>query len=423
MVIGSGGREHALVKALVLSPSIESVYAVPGSAGISADPSGKARSVTLDWRDSASLHALVTKEKIDFVVVGPEVPLVDGLADRLRELKVPVVGPSGEAARLEGSKVYSKDFMFAAGVPTARAVTVTNVEETLRAASSFTPPYVLKADGLAAGKGVFICKTLAELEGAAASLFVDRSMGDAGASALLEQFQSGYEISYLVLTNGEQFEPLVLAQDHKRLLDNDEGPNTGGMGVVAPVTINDELRKDINTRIIEPTLAEMRKRGLLYRGILYVGLMITPDGPSVIEYNARFGDPETQVILPLLDGDWAKVFAELAAGRVPPLKWRAGASACVVLAAEGYPDSPIKGAILNGVVDGGESAYFLHAGTARKGDLWTTNGGRVLNAIGLGRDLKSALSAAYEIARGVQAKGLQMRSDIGQKLLTKSNEH
>ena len=423
MVIGSGGREHALVKALVLSSSIERVYAVPGSAGISSDSTGKAISLPVDWKDTIALNAIIQNEKVDFVVVGPEVPLVDGLADRLRELNVAVVGPSREAAQLEGSKIYSKEFMVAAGVPTARAVTVTNVEETLHASSSFQPPYVLKADGLAAGKGVFICKTLSELEGAARALFVGRTMGDAGRAALLEDYQSGYEISYLILTNGESFEPLVLAQDHKRLRDNDEGPNTGGMGVVAPVEIDAKLRKEINTRIIEPTLAEMRRRKLLYRGILYVGLMITPDGPSVIEYNARFGDPETQVILPMLDGDWASVFAAIAAGEVKPLKWRDGASACVVLAAEGYPDTPVKGAVLDGVKDAGADAYFLHAGTARENDRWVTAGGRVLNAIGLGKDLPSALNAAYGIARGVQAKGLQMRSDIGKKLVTKPSEH
>ncbi len=415
LVIGQGGREHALVRALALSPSIEAVIAVPGSSGISAE-SEKVRSIATDWRDFESLHRLILLEKIDFVVVGPEVPLVDGLSDRLRERGVSVFGPSREGARLEGSKVYSKEFIISAGVPTARSIVVRTVDETLRASSNFSPPYVLKADGLAAGKGVFICKTLKELEDAAQSLFVSRSLGDAGSSALLEEFSPGYEISYLVLTNGVNFEPLVLAQDHKRLRTGDEGPNTGGMGVVAPVEIDPDLRVRINSEIVEPTLREMQKRSMLYRGVLYIGLMITPRGPSVIEYNARFGDPETQVILPLLDGDWGDVFSDVAEGRLPHLKWKRGSAACVVLAAEGYPDSPVKGTAIVGLdrARAETGRYFLHAGTRRREDgQWITDGGRVLNSIGLGRDLREALELAYKQVQEVEWKGMQFRTDIG----------
>jgi phosphoribosylamine---glycine ligase len=419
LVIGQGGREHALVRALSLSPSVTAVFAISGSDGISNENPAKVKSVAIDWKNTEAVQQLVQREGISFVVVGPEIPLVDGMSDRLRELGIPVVGPSREAARLEGSKVYSKEFMIAAGVPTARSHTVASVAETREAAQHYQPPFVLKADGLAAGKGVFICKTEDELLEAARSLFEERVMGDAGSSALLEEFQPGYEISFLILTNGSQFEPLVLAQDHKRIGDGDTGPNTGGMGVVAPVEIDTNLRNTINTKIIEPTLKELQKRSLLYRGILYVGLMITPNGPSVIEYNARFGDPETQVILPLLDGDWGQVFAKVAAGQVEPLKWKKGAAACVVLAAEGYPDSPKKGVAIEKLATATSSAtsYFLHAGTKKKDGVWVTDGGRVLNSVGLGENLRAALNAAYVQAEQATWSGRQMRRDIGAKLL------
>jgi phosphoribosylamine--glycine ligase len=419
LVIGQGGREHALVRALSLSPSVTSVFALSGSDGIAAENYAKVKCVALDWKNTSAVHEFVQKEAISFVVIGPEIPLVDGLSNRLREFGVPVVGPSREAAQLEGSKVYSKEFMVAAGVPTARSHTVATVAETREAARHYQPPFVLKADGLAAGKGVFICKTERELLEAADSLFEKRVMGEAGSSALLEEFQPGYEISFLILTNGEKFEPLVLAQDHKRIGEGDTGPNTGGMGVVAPVEIDRELRETINTKIIEPTLKELQKRKLLYRGILYVGLMITPNGPSVIEYNARFGDPETQVILPLLDGDWGQVFAKLAEGQLEPLKWKKGAAACVVLAAEGYPETPKKGVAIPGLANAtsSETSYFLHAGTKKRDDVWMTDGGRVLNSVGLGDDLQGALSAAYAQAEQATWPGRQMRRDIGAKLL------
>ena len=424
LVIGQGGREHALVRALKLSPTVQAVFALPGSAGIAAednggaDASARVHCVAADWKNTDAVVSLIQREKIDFVVIGPEIPLVDGMSDRLRALGIPVVGPSQEAAQLEGSKIYSKEFMVAAGVPTARSKVVATVAETMEAAKFFAPPFVLKADGLAAGKGVYICKTADELRDAARGLFEDRVLGEAGHAALLEEFSPGYEISYLILTNGESFEPLVLAQDNKRLRDGDEGPNTGGMGVVAPVEIAAELRATINAQIIEPTLREMRRRGLLYRGILYVGLMITPTGPSVIEYNARFGDPETQVILPLLDGDWGSVFKQLAAGNLLTLDWKKGSAACVVLAAEGYPDQPVKGTVIHGLGTSADDRYFLHAGSGRQADgTWTTEGGRVLNSVGLGSDLRAALKAAYAQAATASWSGMQMRTDIGAKLL------
>lgn len=418
LVIGQGGREHAIVRALHWSDSISEVHALPGSDGIAQE----AKCHATDWRDLEAVTRVVRENDIDFVVIGPEDPLVAGLSDRLRAMDIAVVGPSREAAQLEGSKIYCKEFLLEAGVPTARSFTVSTVDETREAAKSFQPPYVLKADGLAAGKGVFICATLDELLAAADSIFVKHSLGDAGARALLEEFKPGYEISYIVLTDGEKFEALPFAQDHKRLSDGDRGPNTGGMGVVAPVAIDQDLRARIDREVLEPTMRLLKKRGFVYRGALFVGLMITPEGPSVLEFNTRFGDPETQAILPLLDGDWGLVFKELSHGRLTKLAWRDLATCCVVLAAAGYPDKPVKGSVIRGLdVDLGSSeAYVVHAGTRHEG-AWLTAGGRVLGVVGLGATMSEAREHAYQRARLIEWPGRQMRTDIGAKVIDQSN--
>ncbi|MBX3020883.1 MAG: phosphoribosylamine--glycine ligase [Bdellovibrionales bacterium] len=415
LVLGQGGREHALIRALKFSPSVTEVHAVPGSEGISQD----AICHKLDLSQPNEVEAFMKRYQFDCVVVGPENYLVQGLSDQLRALGVPVVGPSQIAAQLEGSKIFAKEFMVAAGVPTAAFQIVDDVEGTLKAAAQFTPPYVLKADGLAAGKGVYLCDTLAELKSAAEGLFEKRILGAAGARALLEQFQAGYEISYLILTNGERAQALPLAQDHKRLSDGDVGPNTGGMGVVAPLTIDAALRSEIETKIVQPTLRHLQGSGLLYRGVLYIGVMVTEQGPTVLEFNVRFGDPEAQVIMPLLDGDWGYVFKQLSGGELVPMKWKNLHMACVVQAAPGYPDAPVKGVEIEGDAGfQGPSSYFLHAGTSKnERGQWQTSGGRVINAIGMGSSLKEALSAAYKQAQKITWKGMQMRSDIGRKQL------
>ena len=411
LILGQGGREHALIRALKFSPSVSEIHAAPGSQGISQD----AICHSLDLNDAGAVEAFVAKYRFDCVIIGPEQYLVDGLADRLRALGVNVVGPDAAAARLEGSKVFAKEFMARAGVATAAYQVVTSVDETLTAAKSFTAPFVLKADGLAAGKGVFICANEDELRHAAAQLFERRVFGEAGMRAVLEQFQAGYEISYLILTDGTKWEALPLAQDHKRLADGDQGPNTGGMGVVAPVALEGELRRQIETQLIEPSVRQLAAEQLLYRGVLYVGVMVTADGPKALEYNVRFGDPEAQVILPLLDGDWARVFADLGQGRLQSLKWTRMRTACIVEAARGYPESPVKGDVIEG--DLGyqtNSSYFLHAGTAKgAAGQWIVNGGRVLNAVGMGSSLEEAVRAAYAQAGKVSWRGLQMRTDIG----------
>ncbi len=413
LVLGQGGREHAIVHALKFSSQVSEVHAIPGSEGIARE----AICHPLDFGDAAAVASFFGKYKFDCVVIGPENLLVEGVADQLRALGLNVVGPSAIAAQLEGSKVFSKQFMVTAGVPTAAYVLVEDVASTVKEAQNFQPPYVLKADGLAAGKGVFVCESLMDLKGAAEFLFEKNGLGAAGRRALLEEFQDGYELSYLVLTNGKEFQALPISQDHKRLNEGDKGPNTGGMGVIGPIMIPQELRQRIETEIVEPTLRHLSGGGLLYRGVLYIGLMITRQGPIVIEYNVRFGDPECQVIMPLLDGDWAETFVSLAKGEIAPLRWKPMHSACVVLAAPGYPEHVEKGVVIEGDLGyQSASSYFLHAGTAKNvTGQWTTAGGRVLNAVGSGFSLTEALAAAYQQAEHVTWKGIRMRRDIGQK--------
>jgi phosphoribosylamine--glycine ligase len=414
LVIGQGGREHAIVRALRQSiSSVEKIHALPGSDGMAEE----AHVHPVEWSDFTAVLSVVKREHIDLVVIGPEIPLEAGLSDFLRSHDVLVMGPSREASRLESSKIFSKEFMVSAGVPTARHFVVSSVAETMNAAPTFAPPYVLKADGLAAGKGVFICATINELQNAAADIFERKTLGAAGARALLEEFSPGYEISYLILTNGRDYASLPLAQDHKRLSDDDRGPNTGGMGVVAPIPLKDSLHEEILKTIVVPSVAELGRRKLLFNGVLFIGLMMTNKGPSVLEYNTRFGDPETQALLPLLDGEWGHVLKSLAEGRVETLKWKPLATACVVLAADGYPDAPIKGAPLTIPASNEQRRYLLHAGTRKTEAGWSTNGGRVLNAVGIGPNIREAIDSAYEMAREVKSESLIYRSDIGRRQL------
>ncbi|MCC7402957.1 MAG: phosphoribosylamine--glycine ligase [Bdellovibrionales bacterium] len=418
LVVGQGGREHALVRSLKSAPSVTKVLALPGSDGMA----GAATCHKLAPSDHPGVLQFCRDNQVDLVVVGPEVPLAEGLADVLRADQRAVFGPSQAAAQLEASKIFAKKFMDRARVPTARYFVVDSVAETMAKASHFAPPYVLKADGLAAGKGVYICKTDDELRSAAIGLFEQGVLGESGRRALLEEFQPGWELSFLVLTNGFAYQALPLTQDHKRLGDNDQGPNTGGMGVVGPLKIAPELRQQILQTIIEPSVRELAKESLLYRGVLYVGVMVTPMGPLVLEYNVRFGDPETQVILPLLEGDWGQVMWQVSQGKLPELSWKSAFCACVVLAAAGYPDDPIKGAPISGPVDQETpAAYCLHAGTRRNRDgHWETSGGRVLNVVGQGATLELALKEAYQLADQITWPGKQMRRDIGRQMVQRT---
>ena len=411
LVIGQGGREHAIVKALSHSASVSEVHALPGNEGMARE----ALCHPISPRDHEAILQLCLRTEIDYVFVGPEDPLVEGLADRLRERGVLVVGPSAEGAQLEGSKIFAKEFMREANVPTSAYRIVDSVAQTLDAAANFTPPYVLKADGLAAGKGVYICKNISELTQAAQDLFEKRILGKAGERALLEQFMPGWELSFLVLTNGADYSMLPLAQDHKRLLDGQEGPNTGGMGTVAPLKIQTDLLKKIEEQIVRPSIELLKKKQIIYRGVLFIGVMVTPEGPQVLEYNVRLGDPETQVILPLIDGDLGKIFQHLAQGQLDPIRFKSMFSCCVIMAAENYPAAPVRGTVINGdLFSQTSSSYFIHAGTAKnpRGE-WVTNGGRVLGAVGLGSTLQEAIDKAYTQSKEAHWAGSQMRTDIG----------
>ena len=415
LVVGKGGREHAIIRALSFSPKVEQLHALPGSDGMRT----QALCHSIDSSDFPGIYDLIKNKAIDLVVIGPEMEIAHGLADYLREKNVLVFSPSQRAAQLEASKIFCKDFLQRANIPTARSEVVSSVTDCLEKAAHFHSPYILKAEGLAAGKGVFICKDLEELKKNAVDLFDKKLLGEAGNRALLEEHLKGWEMSYLIITNGRDFRPLPLAQDNKRLLDGDQGPNTGGMGVVAPLRVDMDLEDTIHSQILKPTVENLHKENFLYRGVLYVGIMVTEKGPQVLEFNVRFGDPEAQVILPLLDGDWADVFMATAKGELIDMNWKPIYSSCVVLAAAGYPDHPLKGSVIDGHVNyEGPSSYFLHAGTKLQEDKeWVTHGGRVLNAVGLGSDLKESLKLAYEQAAKVSWEGLQMRKDIGQKVL------
>ncbi len=411
LVIGQGGREHAMARVLLESSSVKRVFALPGREAMKPEVTVLSH---YSLKNEEVLKAC-KENKIDLVVIGPEDPLVSGLSDFLRHENILVFGPDQRGAQLEGSKFFAKEFMVKYGIPTAPYKKVNNVQELLDCVSLFTPPYVFKADGLAAGKGVFICKNLSELENAARLVFEERILGTAGDTAIIEQFQPGYELSYFILTNGEKEEALPMAQDHKKLFDGDRGPNTGGMGTIAPMKIDKGLMQKIKARVIEPTVRGLSEEGFNYRGVVFIGLMITSDGPQVLEYNVRFGDPETQVLLPLLDGDWGQVFLKIAQGEIPNLKWLDQACACVVVASENYPNQPVNGAVIEGLsIDlSTKDSYFLHAGTAKVNDQWVTQGGRVLNVIGIGKDLNTALEKAYQKLSQVKWKGMQFRKDIG----------
>lgn len=434
LVIGQGGREHAIVRQIAQNSSIESIYVVPGSDGMAGTPKVECVAMSTDSSGFGALVSFAKEKKIDLVVIGPEQPLADGLADVARAAGFKVFGPSKEGARLEASKIHAKELMKAAGVRTARSFVVTSVAETIAAAKAFKPPYVLKADGLAAGKGVFIEKTLDGLKTAAHFLFEEKGLGVAGDQALLEEFSPGVELSHLVLTNGKGFISMPAARDHKRLLDDDEGPNTGGMGVVAPVPMEDGLLEQIERDVVAPVIREIEKRGFVFRGVLYFGLMLTPEGPSVLEFNTRFGDPEAQVLMTLLDEEagpsWVEVLSDIADGKLPQAVWSKSRSvACLVLAAEGYPDHPVKGVAISGLdskgetdtltTRGSETSYVIHAGTRRgPTGAFVTNGGRVLNVVGYSdRGLQAALELAYSTAETITWSGRQIRRDIGRSVL------
>ena len=416
LVIGNGGREHAIVKALCEDKKTGKIYLLPGRSSIKE--AKECPGFLL--KDKSALAEYILQEHIDLVIIGPEQPLVEGLGDFLRSRGILVFGPSAKASQLEGSKIFAKEFMKSQNIPTASYYVVSSVSETLQMCEKFSPPYVLKADGLAGGKGVFICENQKVLEEKASLLFEKRVFADAGRRALLEEFQKGQEISVFLLINGSEGYLLPVAQDYKRLYEGQKGPNTGGMGAVAPLFIPQGIMSSIKTSVIEPTMKGLKERGYDYKGILYIGLILHLKEVKVLEYNIRFGDPEAQVLLPLLKGSWQDVFYNISKGERVSLDWKEDkVYACLVLSARGYPDNPIKGDPIEGFLFHKTAhSYFIHGGILKdeKGK-WVTSGGRVLNAIAEGRDLKQARERVYKQAERMSWKGIHFRKDIGSSVL------
>jgi len=407
LLLGSGGREHALARALATDPDVSDLHAAPGNPGIAAI----AATHPVDLADIGAVTALARSLAPGLVVVGPEAPLVAGLADALAEAGIACFGPGREAAMLEGSKSFAKQVMTAAGIPTARARTCTSEGEAVAALAEFGPPFVVKADGLAGGKGVVVTGDLG------AALAHARAAG----TVVIEEFLDGPEVSLFALIDGVTAVPLLPAQDFKRAGDGDSGPNTGGMGAYAPLGwAPPALAGEVLASVIQPAVDEMRRRGTPYRGLLYAGLSLTAAGVRVVEFNARFGDPETQVVLDRLASPLAGLLAAAAAGSLAgagPLRWAPGASVTVVIAAEGYPAAPVKGDPIDGISDAEriEGAHVLHAGTATDvaGRL-VSAGGRVLNVVGSGPGLAAARDAAYRAAAAVRMRGGWYRHDIAE---------
>ena len=414
LVIGSGGREHALYWKLSESPQTEQIYAIPGNPGM-----GASAAIALD--DHAAILRFVKEHEIGLVVVGPEVPLMNGLVDELEAAGIRAFGPRANAAEIEGSKSFAKDLMKKYGIPTARYEVFTAAEPARAYIRQEGAPIVVKADGLAAGKGVIVAMTEQEALDAVDAIMEDHSFGDAGARVVIEEFMEGEEASLLAFTDGTTIRPMISAQDHKRAYDGDRGPNTGGMGTYAPAPVmTPEMTERAVEEILKPTIAAMAKEGRVYRGCLYLGLMVTADGPKVVEFNARFGDPETQVVLPLLDSDLVAIMCACADGTLAdvPIRWKDGAAVCVVLASGGYPGHYEKGQEIHGLADAeAMGALVFHAGTAMKDGKLVTNGGRVLGVVGRGTDISSAVDAAYAAATKISFKDAYYRKDIAHRAL------
>lgn len=411
-MVGGGGREHALVDACARSASVKRVLAAPGNPGMAEQATCHAVGV----EDLDGLVALARAEAVDLVVVGPEVPLALGLADRLRAEGNAVFGPGAAAAKLESSKAYAKDFMVRHDVPTAFSKTFTEESAAVAFLEVQKLPVVIKASGLAAGKGVIITGNLEEAKQTVREMLSGSAFGESGKEVVIEEFLVGEEVSVMVLVSGQSYALLSPSQDHKRVGEGDTGLNTGGMGAYAPAAcFTPEVEAFVRAKVVEATLRGLARDGLDYRGCLYVGLMLTPDGPKVLEYNVRFGDPETQVLLPLVTEDVANLLAACAEGRPIPerLELADESALVVVLAAGGYPGSYAKGDVISLPEDLPENVRIYHAGTATKGGALVTNGGRVLGVVATGRNLDGAAGSAYAVCERVSFTGAYYRRDIG----------
>jgi phosphoribosylamine--glycine ligase len=414
LVIGSGGREHAIIKKLKESPDVTEIFCAPGNGGIAAD----AVCVPIKATDIPAVVAFAVEKKIDFAVVAPDDPLVLGMVDALEEQGIPCFGPNKAAARIEGSKVFSKAFMKRHGIPTAAYEPFDNLDNAMAYVKTAAYPLWIKTDGLALGKGAISAVNPEEAAALLTSLMSGEAFGESGKRVVIEENMTGPEVTVLLFSDGKSIAPMVSSMDHKRVFDGDKGSNTGGMGTIAP---NPHYTADIAARCMEeiflPTIRGMAAEGCPFHGCLYVGLMLTPTGPKVIEYNCRFGDPETQVVLPLLDADLLAVFQACRDGNLDslPIRWKAGAAACIMLASGGYPGKYATGLPISGLDENGQllAATIYHSGTRRDSEAFLTAGGRVLGVAATGGDLDDALSKAYAAAENVAFEGIQYRRDIG----------
>ena len=415
LLIGGGGREHALAWKLKQSPLVTKIWCAPGNAGIAAE----AECVNVDLGDVAAIVALAEKIRPDLTVVGPEVPLVNGIADAFALRNWAIVGPTRHAAKLEGSKIFSKEFLQRYNISTAKMYGAYDSADKANAALETVKwPVVMKADGLCAGKGVFLAPDKEAAKKFISSVMEKQELGVGGARILLEETLEGEELSFIILTDGQRYAALVPTRDHKRVFDGNEGPNTGGMGAYSSdELLPSVLREKIVAQIVVPTLRGLAADGIRYQGFLYIGVMLTSSGPKVLEFNCRLGDPETQAIVARMDFDLAEVLADVAAGRVDAskLKWKSGASACVVLTSGGYPGKFETGKVITGLGEADEvrGVKVLHAGTKCDGDKVVTSGGRVLGLTAAGAALDDALGRVYEAARKIHFAGVHYRKDIG----------
>lgn len=416
LVVGGGGREHALVWKLQQSPRVKQVLCAPGNAGISKIAS----CVNIAAEDMQGLLAFAKQEEIDLTVVGPEIPLTNGIVDLFQKEGLKIFGPSQAAAEIEGSKALAKDLMAKYNIPSARYATFDNAEEARAYVTKYGAPCVIKADGLAAGKGVIVAMDDETALAAVDIIMAERAFGRAGDRVVIEEFLEGEEVSILAFVDGDTIVPMVASQDHKRVGDQDTGPNTGGMGAYAPAPIyTPELAKVVEKEILYPTVQAMAAEGRTYQGVLYAGLMITPKGPKVLEFNARFGDPETQPVLALLETDLVDIIEAILEGRLSeqPVKWKNEAAVCVVMAAAGYPGRYAKGMEITGFDQVPAGVEVFHAGTALRDGQVVVTGGRVLGVTATGKDIPSAIDRAYQGVQAIHFEGAHYRKDIGKKAL------
>jgi len=417
LVIGSGGREHTISWSLKKSNKVSKLYCAPGNAGIAQ----VAECVPIGVFEFDKLVSFAKENSIDLVFVGPDDPLAQGIVDAFEAAGIPAFGPNKAAAEIEGSKIFMKNLLKKYNIPTAKYETFTNFEEALAYLQQQEAPIVIKADGLAAGKGVTVAATLAEAEEALRSIMVEKVFGDAGNQVVIEEFLAGQEMSILAFVDGETVKAMVPAQDHKPIFDGDKGPNTGGMGTYSPLPhIDPAIVEDAIVNIIEPTAKAMVSEGRPFRGVLFAGLMITKDGPKTIEFNARMGDPETQVVLPRLKTDLLEIVLAAMNGTLADLdiEWDDEAAVCVVVASEGYPGNYPKGKVISGLAEAeATGALVFHAGTVNADGNIVTSGGRVLGIVGRGADIAAAREHAYAAVKQIHFEGMQNRTDIAMKAL------